>query len=120
MGSIRPFDLVLREALKFGQSEFPGYGRGRDKGLPVKEFRPFKEFLCCPFPEVIGVEEDMSFIYEEEHVLIRIVSLRDQDIANERKRVVGGCDFYLIVCPEIVDDFSLPVHVTMDSKEFRI
>lgn len=62
----------------------------------------------------------MPFIYEEEHVLIRIESLGDEDIADEREGVVGCSDLYLVMCPEVVDDCRLPVHITVDSEDFRI
>ena len=120
LGSIRPFDLVFRESLKFCQSVFPRYRSGRDKGFTFKEFGPFKELLGCPFPEVIGVEEDMSLVNEEEEVLIRVKPLRDQDIADEREGVVGCSDLYLVVCLEILDDCRFAVHFTMNPKDFRI
>ena len=62
----------------------------------------------------------MPFIYEEEEVLIRIIPLRQKDVADKRKGIVGRCDLYLFMCPEVVDDCRLPVHITVDSEDFRI
>lgn len=62
----------------------------------------------------------MSLVNEEEEVLIRVIPLRDQDIADEREGVVGCSDLYLVMCLEILDDFSLSIHVTVDSEKFFV
>ena len=39
----------------------------------------------CLIPEFVGIEKNVSFIYEEEEVLVRIKPLGYEDIADERE-----------------------------------
>ena len=71
---------------------------------------------CCLIAELIRIEEDVSLVHEKEEVLVRIETLRDQDIADFWEGIICDSDLDLIMILDVLDYFRLSVHFIMDSK----
>ena len=62
----------------------------------------------------------MSLIHEQEEIPVRIKTMLDKGDADKRKGIIHHRDLDGVVCLEVVEDCSLPVHVAMDSEKIRV